>query len=246
MEAQEWLERFARDGCAIVPAVLSDDEVAGLIAAVDRVAGGPTVLKRGASAYGMRDLLDRVPEVAALAHSAAVRDLVVPVLGPGAFVARGLWFDKSAGANWDLPWHRDRTIAVRARRDTPGFHAWTLKHGVPHVLPPLDVLRGMMTVRLHLDDVDEDNGPLEVLPGSHRVEEDDADDVARWRGRVAPQVCLVTRGGAVLMRPLLLHASGTARRPRHRRTIHLEFAANELPGGLRWWARREADRSLAQ
>jgi hypothetical protein len=36
------------------------------------------------------------------------------------------------------------------------------------------------------------------------------------------------------MRPLLLHASTVANSPRHRRVIHLEFAADELPDGLAW------------
>jgi hypothetical protein len=36
------------------------------------------------------------------------------------------------------------------------------------------------------------------------------------------------------MRPLLLHASAAAKNPRHRRVIHLEWAAEELPGGLQW------------
>jgi hypothetical protein len=44
----------------------------------------------------------------------------------------------------------------------------------------------------------------------------------------------VCRGGIVLMRPLLLHASSPARAPGHRRVIHLEFAADPLPGSLRW------------
>ncbi|MEW6284455.1 MAG: phytanoyl-CoA dioxygenase family protein, partial [Candidatus Eremiobacterota bacterium] len=40
-----------------------------------------------------------------------------------------------------------------------------------------------------------------------------------------PQVeCCVPAGGAVLMRPLLIHASSAARTPGHRRVIHLEFA----------------------
>ena len=33
---------------------------------------------------------------------------------PGAFVVRGLFFDKTPTTNWNLPWHQDMTIAVRA------------------------------------------------------------------------------------------------------------------------------------
>lgn len=225
---------LGRDGFAVVPDVLGPGEVAALIDAVERAYSGPTTLRRGQSVYGMRDLLERVPEVRHLAQSPAIRDLVEPVVGPGAFAVRGLWFDKSPGANWNLPWHRDLTIAVRRRADAPGYRAWTLKAGIPHVLPPIEVLRRMLTVRIHLDDADAENGPLDVLPGSHEIGDDEAEVVHRWLGRVAPVSCLVPAGGAVLMRPLLLHASGSSLREGHRRVIHLEFASGPLPGGLEW------------
>jgi ectoine hydroxylase-related dioxygenase (phytanoyl-CoA dioxygenase family) len=231
--------RVERDGFAVVADVLGPETVAELIGAVDRERGGPGVLRRGADVYGMRDLLRRVVEVRRLARSAALRALVEPVLGPGAFVVRGLWFDKTPGANWNLPWHRDLTIAVRRRRDVPGFGPWTVKAGIPHVQPPAAVLRRMLAVRLHLDVCDEDNGPLAVLPGSHAVGDADVRDPGPWPARVPAVTCLVPRGGAVLMRPLLLHASSTARAPGHRRVVHLEFAAGPLPGGLEWFEAAE-------
>ncbi len=234
MGTREDVGSLERDGFAVVPDVLGPGEVAALIEAVERAYSGPTTLRRGGSVYGMRDLLDRVPEVRRLARSPEILGLVEPVVGEGAFAVRGLWFDKSPGANWNLPWHRDLTIAVRRRVDAPGYRAWTVKAGIPHVLPPLDVLRGMLTVRIHLDDADRENGPLDVLPGSHEIGEDEAEVVHRWLGRVAPVSCLVPAGGAVLMRPLLLHASASSVREGHRRVVHLEFAAGPLPGGLEW------------
>jgi hypothetical protein len=64
-------------------------------------------------------------------------------------------------------WHQDRAIAVRDRVDVPGFGPWSVKAGLVHVEPPVDILERMLAVRLHLDDCGEDNGPLRVLPGSH-------------------------------------------------------------------------------
>jgi ectoine hydroxylase-related dioxygenase (phytanoyl-CoA dioxygenase family) len=101
------------------------------------------------------------------------------------------------------------------------------------VQPPVEILTGMVTVRLHLDDCDETNGALEVIPGSHAVGVLAEADLARWRQR--PKVkCCVRRGGVVLMRPLVLHASASATRPGHRRVLHLEYASGPLPNGLRW------------
>jgi len=227
-----------RDGYAVVPGVLGPDELATLVAAVERAGlddDGAARRGRGGSVYALRDLLKLVPEVRRVAGSAAVRSLVEPVLGPGAFAARGLLFDKTAGANWAVPWHRDMTIAVRRRVDVPGFGPWTVKAGVPHVRPPLPILRRMLTVRLHLDDCPAANGPLRVLPGSHTHDLDLALDPGLGREDGAAAVtCPMARGDALVMRPLILHASPSSGAPGHRRVVHLEFAADPLPGGLEW------------
>jgi ectoine hydroxylase-related dioxygenase (phytanoyl-CoA dioxygenase family) len=123
---------------------------------------------------------------------------------------------------------------VRERAETPGFGPWSVKAGVPHVQPPPELLARMLTLRLHLDDCGPANGPLQVLPGSHADGALSPAAVAAWRGRVPPEACLVPAGGAVLMRPLILHASSAATAVGHRRVVHLEWSADELPGGLRW------------
>lgn len=47
--------------------------------------------------------------------------------------------------------------------------------------------------------------------------------------------CEVGSGGIVAMCPLMLHSSAPSDSPCHRRVIHIEFAADELPGGLEWF-----------
>ncbi len=89
------------------------------------------------------------------------------VLGPNAFAVRGLFFNKTSDSNWKVAWHQDLTIALKERRDTPGFTAWSVKHGVVHVQPPVEILEHMLAIRIHLDDSAEDNGPLRCIPGSH-------------------------------------------------------------------------------
>ena len=41
-------------------------------------------------------------------------------------------------------------------------------------------------------------------------------------------------GSVLAFRPLLLHASSAAVTPSHRRVMHLDFAACDLPYGLEW------------
>jgi ectoine hydroxylase-related dioxygenase (phytanoyl-CoA dioxygenase family) len=88
----------------------------------------------------------------------------------------------------------------------------------------------MLTLRIHLDDVTEENGPLQVLPGTHAR-------CARSSAR-APVAILAKAGDVLAMRPLLSHCSGVSNpeTSRHRRVIHLEFAAiRELPDGYQWY-----------
>jgi ectoine hydroxylase-related dioxygenase (phytanoyl-CoA dioxygenase family) len=95
-----------------------------------------------------------------------------------------------------------------------------------------EVLEKIAIVRLHLDDCDENNGALKVIPRSHLVGKIDVVEVCLKQEAV---VCEVPKGGALLMRPLLLHSSSPATKPSHRRVIHIEYATDELPNGLKWF-----------
>lgn len=219
-----FVDELERNGFAVVPNVISE-------ATADRLI---TVMAQVGAGYGRRNILSELDEVRSIARDPAVRLLVECVLGPDAHAVRGLFFDKTSSANWMVDWHQDRTIAVRERVDVPGYTLWTVKAGVPHVQPPVRVLEQMLTVRLHLDTSDDSSGPLRVIAGSHRAGIILEDRINDWVQRQPPTGCLVPRGGAVLMRPLLLHASSKATNPAHRRVLHLEYAACALPGGLQW------------
>jgi ectoine hydroxylase-related dioxygenase (phytanoyl-CoA dioxygenase family) len=178
---------------------------------------------------GERNAANASEAIGRLAASAGVRGIVESVLSPAAFVARSIVFDKNPRANWDVTWHQDATIAVVQRREAPGFGPWSVKSGVPHVRPPAEVLGRMVTLRIHLDDCMRENGALLVVPGSHRSFIAES-SIAEW----ASVVCECRAGEVLLMRPLILHASKKAAVPSHRRIVHLEFAADPLPGGLEW------------
>jgi ectoine hydroxylase-related dioxygenase (phytanoyl-CoA dioxygenase family) len=75
------------------------------------------------------------------------------------------------------------------------------------------------------------------LPGSHRAGRLDAAAIERWKTQVSEIQCVAKKGDVILMRPLLLHASSAARVASRRRVLHLEFAADDLPGNLEWFDR---------
>ncbi|WP_165066718.1 phytanoyl-CoA dioxygenase family protein [Paludisphaera rhizosphaerae] len=227
------LEKFEQDGFAIVDEVLTGEEVDRLITALGAVRSGSR-LERAGEVYASRNLLADLPEVRRIAEGEALLGLARAVLGSGAFPVRGLLFDKTPTANWGVPWHQDLTIAIKRRVSAPGFGPWTVKAGVPHVRPPAEVLERMVTIRLHLDEAGPENGPLLVVPGSHQQGRLDVPSSQEWLDKAGVQTCLVPRGGVLMMRPLLLHASSPSNGPAHRRVIHLEYATGTLPFGVEW------------
>jgi hypothetical protein len=216
-----------RDGFSMVEGLLRDKEVESLLNFVEQ--NIPTEESRG----GVRNLLD-FPRMRELAESAAVRKEVQAILGDRARVVRGILFDKIEGANWKVPWHQDVTIAVERRIEAEEFGPWSLKAGVLHVQPPAHILERMVSIRLHLDHCPEENGALRVIPGSHvngKLDERLVQEVAE---RSTSVTCAMQRGGVLMMRPLLLHASSASVVPGHRRVIHFDYAAVDLPIGMTW------------
>ena len=147
---------------------------------------------------------------------------------------RATLFDKRPDRNWALGWQQDRTIAVKARCDAPGFGPWSRKDGVDYVEPPFDLLTRMLTVRAHLDPVGPDNAPLLIALGSHRLGRIAAADAAAIAGRSSCMACLAEPGDVWAYATPILHASDAATRPSHRRLLQIDFAVEELPGELMW------------
>ncbi len=218
------------DGFRVAPAVLCDTEVENLRRIVAEIEG--TGVSKRQNVFAIRNLLDHA-EIQDLARSSKIRALIEPVLGPNCFAVRGIFFDKTPDANWKVPWHQDLSVAVKEKVEVADFGPWSEKAGAIHVQPPAAILKEMLTVRLHLDACDAQSGALRVAPGSHLSGKLDAARIALETAQnfvTAP----VGSGGAMLMRPLLLHASSPCENAAHRRVIHLEFATDSLPDGLRW------------
>lgn len=218
---------FERDGFSVHGDVLGSDLAARVAAAFDELLAG---------GVGERQAL-RHPAIVELCRSAGVRDLVAPILGAQAFAFRATLFDKHAARNWPVLWHQDRTVPVHARVDAAGFHNWSLKSGGWFVEPPRAVHEQHLAVRVDLDGSRADNGGLHVLPASHRIgvlSPEHITSMVEERSQRCPEV---VAGGALRMRPLLLHSSRRALVAAHRRVVHFEFAARELPDGVRFAAR---------
>ena len=227
------IDELAGSGYTLLRAVLGRDEIQKL---ADRLSAAlcdrneESVLRSRGRLYGSRNLIETFPEVCTLPRHPVLHEFVAAVLGPTAGMVRALYFDKPPNRSWSLPWHRDRTIAVK-RNDvvTDRFRKPTTKSGIPHVEAPESLLASMLTLRIHLDAMTAENGPLSVIPCSHIV--------GGHENAQQPVELNADPGDVLAMRPLLSHSSTVSREgtTMHRRVIHLEFAPHaELPDGFEW------------
>ena len=227
-----------RDGFFVLPSAISTEMVERLLTVFDETFDddSPSVRARSSRGhiYAARNLIESVPEVTTVWQVDVLLSLLFTELGPGFGLVRALFFDKPPERTWSLPWHKDTSIAVKehlAGSPSPWLSRPTVKAGVPHMIACDSLLQQMLTLRIHLDPVTDENGPLRVIPGSHV----DSDSIGVGADR---EVTIHAKPGDVLvMRPLITHASGSSspNTLQHRRILHLEFAASEtLPDGYQW------------
>ncbi|HJW09493.1 MAG TPA: phytanoyl-CoA dioxygenase family protein [Holophagaceae bacterium] len=206
----DWVDQLGREGWATGPSLdeASLQDLEALLPALRAPRRQPVPLG---------------PLVAWL-EGTSLPSIVQAVLGSCARPVRALAMAKEGGHNWGIDWHRDTTVLVAEMIEVPGFYGWMNKAHLYQAQAPREAMAAMLSTRIHLDPCGPGQGPLMVDPGSHLRDNMEAD---------APRTLTAARGGVLLMRPLLLHASGPATDPKPRRVLHIEWAADDLPGGLR-------------
>lgn len=229
------LDEFEGNGFVVLKNILDDKTVSFLIEKLSKLKPNEAVSRKNEAIYGVRNLLNISPEIKEFSESETVKNLAENFLGGKAKIVRAIYFDKNADANWKVPWHQDLTISVKEKRESKGFSAWTIKARIQHVQPPIEILEKMVTLRFHLDDADETNGALKVIPKSHRKGRLSATEIKSIREANESAICRVKQGDCLIMRPLILHSSSAGTNPKNRRVIHLEFSASTLPNGLEFY-----------
>jgi ectoine hydroxylase-related dioxygenase (phytanoyl-CoA dioxygenase family) len=213
-------DALERDGFAIIPELFSKTEIESLIE-------GMSAAVSYRSRAGIRHALE-LPLVAELSHRSNLLELARTVLGPAAFPFHATLFEKSSKSNWLVVWHQDTALPLRACHEIAGWGPWSVKEGVVYAHAPTEALSQVLALRIHLDDSTALNGPLRVLPGTHRLPVLDDDRIHNLSKEVSPVECLVPAGGILAMKPLLIHASSKSRVEADRRVLHIEYAASPL------------------
>jgi predicted DNA-binding transcriptional regulator YafY len=187
--------------------------------------------------YAIRNVLSEIPDLKPYIFNEGLLT-ILKAYRKKLFLTKSIFFDKPEQANWYVSWHQDTTIQVKEKVETEGYTGWTRKGNNWGVIPPEEILKNTLTIRIHLDDTNAGNGALRVFPGSHRQKfTKEAIDMITQNG--IPNVCEVQAGGVHIMQPLLLHASSKSQTQKRRRVLHLEFNHLELDGGLEWAERGE-------
>ncbi|HZR28017.1 MAG TPA: phytanoyl-CoA dioxygenase family protein [Terriglobales bacterium] len=215
-----WHKQLEEQGFAIFPEMLAQAELQQLLEGLDQ----PTLRR---SRAGVRHALGHSP-VAALASDPRLLGIVQEVLGKDAFPFRATLFNKSPLTNWLVIWHQDTALPLRERKELSAWGPWSVKEGVIYAHAPASALGQVLALRIHLDDSTAHNGPLRVLPGTHKLGVLSDDVIHKLTTEVPAVDCLVPEGGVLAMRPLLVHASSKSQAQFPRRVLHIEFAASVI------------------
>ena len=225
MLTRDQVERYRREGYVVVEDLVAAETLAELrrvteeiVATAHGVTSHTDVLDLEPSHTPERPRVRRIksPHLAhpfywAMAGHPPVMAAIEPLIGPDIRVRPGGKVNlKSAGYGAPVEWHQD----------------WAF---YPHTND--DVL----AVGILLDDVDEDNGPMMVLPGSHLgpIHDHHANgafcggiDLARTPLDLSGAVALTAPAGSVTIHHArLVHGSAVNRSDRPRRLLLFEYAA---------------------
>lgn len=219
-------------GFAVINNVFSEEELEGIHQVLRNIDISKENFRKSEDLFAIRQFLKEVPEIKDLVFNENIREVIKEIFGEKYFVVKSIYFDKPETSNWYVAYHQDLTISVDKKLELENFGPWTTKQNQFAVQPPLHVLENIYTIRIHLDDTDENNGALKVVPKSHtkgiyRPETID------WSVETE-EICNVEKGGIMLMKPLTLHGSNRTTNGKKRRVIHIEFSDMELPQVLQW------------
>ncbi len=223
---------FFEKGLTVINSVFSDDKIEKIAKIIEQADASRENFRKSDDLFAVRQFLKEIPEIKNLIFNDTLKTIIREFFGEKYFAVKSIYFDKPETSNWYVAYHQDLTISVDKKLEMLGFGPWTNKKNQFAVQPPLPFLENICTIRIHLDDTNEYNGALKVIPGSHIRGIYRPETIAR--SIETEKICDVQKGGIMIMKPLTLHGSNRTTDGRRRRVIHIEFSDMELPEGLKW------------
>ena len=180
--------------------------------------------------FSERQLFNRYPDLQKIIFKSKLfKKLLNTICIKDYFLSKAIYFNKPSKSNWFVSYHQDISISVKNKVKQDGFSKWTIKQGQLGVIPPLEILENIITIRIHLDKADKKNGALKVISQSQNKGIIRIDDNFKANKIGEEIICEVESGGVMLMKPLLLHSSQKSISEKDRRVIHLEFSNKDIP-----------------
>ena len=223
------------EGFAIIDKVYSEIEIEKIISEIEKVTENKTensTFRKSQDLFAIRQFHKEIPETLNIIFNQNLREIIKLNFGENYFITKSIFFDKPEKSNWFVAYHQDLTISVDKKVEIENYENWTTKQNQFAVQPPKEILEQNFTIRIHIDKTTNENGALKVLNKSHR------------RGIVRTEnieleneietICEVEKGGIMIMKPLIFHASNKTTNNERRRVIHIEFSNQKLPNELEW------------
>jgi ectoine hydroxylase-related dioxygenase (phytanoyl-CoA dioxygenase family) len=220
------------NGFTTIENIYSSEEVKQILESIEQVDTSKPTFRKSADLFAIRQFLKEIPGTTKLIFNDNLKTLVRQLFGTDYFVVKSIYFDKPETSNWFVSYHQDLTISVDKKVEIQDFGPWTVKQDQFAVQPPLDILKNIFTLRIHLDDTDENNGALKVIARSH-LKGIYRPETIDWKTETET-ICKVSKGGLMIMKPLILHSSSKTINNKKRRVIHIEFSNKELPEEIQW------------
>lgn len=220
------------NGFVIIRDIFTDDETEDITQTINKADGNTGTFRKSADLFAIRQFLKEIPQAKKYILNAKLKEVISQLFGENYFAVKSIYFDKPGNSNWFVAYHQDLTISVNQKTESNDYGPWTIKQNQFAVQPPIEILENIYTIRIHLDETDENNGALKVVPNSH-LKKIYRPEMIDWT--VETEVtCNVPKGGIMIMKPLLLHSSGRTNNNKNRRVVHIEFSDAELPKPLQW------------
>jgi ectoine hydroxylase-related dioxygenase (phytanoyl-CoA dioxygenase family) len=225
-------DEILENGFSIINNIYSLPEIEQIKSIIHQADSSKDTFRKSNDLFAVRQFLKEIPETVELIFNENLKLIISELFGKNYFVVKSIYFDKPEQSNWFVSYHQDLTISVEKKIELPNYGPWTIKQNQFAVQPPLDILENIFTIRIHLDDTNENNGALKVIAGSH-LKNIYRPETIDWT-KETETICKVNKGGIMIMKPLLLHSSNKTTNNSKRRVIHIEFSNMELPQELNW------------
>ena len=225
-------KELLENGFTVINDIFSTEEVEQIISVIESADSTKSTFRKSADLFAIRQFLKEIPAVQKILLNDKLRDIIYELFGKNYFITKSIYFDKPEQSNWFVAYHQDLTISVDKKIELKDFGSWTTKQNQFSVQPPIEFLESNFTIRVHLDNTNENNGALKVISNSHTKGIYRADSI-NWETE-KESICTTLKGGIMIMRPLLLHSSSRTINNSKRRVIHIEFSDRELNSELNW------------